>query len=1080
MSSSTIFDVERIISTQPATDEVAGAARKVVRTILSQLIPNETTEGKSIAELIEEITINSESKKKREVAILLSRWLAIPGLLPSNNNYNHINRRICTLFETAVPDLAKEFSLSDKSQTHEKISIISGIHSSILTKLEVFQNLPHEQNAFLAIRRNLLTAVNNGLVKSYLGPFGFERTKTFVTAASSNLKDLIEDNGPSIGERYRDLKKFIDDELSYANDNPSPVTSVVLIPFCLVLESIAENFRKNARDRFKADIQSLIPASGTLDKKYPLHEVGRELTLRIPFQVIGKGFARTARAQIVPLNKPHRDASILLEKEEIALGDIASGPFSIFVDGMIVTPCVEDGFSFIVEITWTETASDDPPKSITCEVHVSAQPPDVDWDSIAYKRPYSTEVAKGPAFVGRSERVSRLANHLLRTPTESFFITGQKRVGKTSLALASVEYAKEHQFGAEIKDLYLLWGEIAHNDPLRTMQALGDELAELMSPFVPEQKFDFFNFEFSGSLAPLVKMAKSIAKFDPKKRFVILFDEFDEMHPDLYRQGTLAETFFANIRALTTCENVAFVLIGGENMPFVMDRQGQKLNKFIKEPLDYYSRDLEWSDYTALIRQPTGNLMYWHDQALAEVFNISNGNPYFTNHVCAQVLRIAVSQRDNDITLDEVEFAVSKELSTLDPNSFVHLWQDGALSTSDDAEAQIMRRRRVLVATARILRAGQPITLDAIVANKSSTKLSDVEVPAVVDDFCRRNILRNTGDSYEFVLPLFSSWLIQFGMEQLIADTLGDDIADSTQKAEDAAYVRVDEIENLIRTWPLYQGRRIGAEDVRGWLSQVESHRSQRLLFKILQGLHFYSEIEIRERLKEAHSLVKTYLPQFIQKKKSERRFDVAVTYIDGQGKSGSTYAALYAEMNQISSRNVLNPKVFSYDLLELEAQTKSTISAVVVVDDIAATGQGLSNNIERFVTENRDIFISRDVSLILIAITATAEGEQNVRKTIQSLSLDKADLRVCDPLGSDVFAFDKHSDLWESDEECERAKSMSIDIGSKIYSKSPLGYGGRALLVVFPDTCPNNSLPLLHSSAKNGGWKPLFPRLTN
>jgi hypothetical protein len=32
--------------------------------------------------------------------------------------------------------------------------------------------------------------------------------------------------------------------------------------------------------------------------------------------------------------------------------------------------------------------------------------------------------------------------------------------------------------------------------------------------------------------------------------------------------------FFANLRALSRCRNVCVVLIGGENMPFIMDRQG--------------------------------------------------------------------------------------------------------------------------------------------------------------------------------------------------------------------------------------------------------------------------------------------------------------------------------------------------------------------------------------------------------------------------------------------------------------------------------------------------------------------------
>ena len=53
----------------------------------------------------------------------------------------------------------------------------------------------------------------------------------------------------------------------------------------------------------------------------------------------------------------------------------------------------------------------------------------------------------------------------------------------------------------------------------------------------------------------------------------------------------------------------------------------------------------------------------------------------------------------------------------------------------------------------------------------------------------------------------------------------------------------------------------------------------------------------------------------------------------------------------------------------------------------------------------------------------------------------------------------------------------------SRIYQHHPLGYGGLGLLVVFPTTVPNNSLPILHSHSRTSSqhrWEPLFPRFTN
>ena len=77
---------------------------------------------------------------------------------------------------------------------------------------------------------------------------------------------------------------------------------------------------------------------------------------------------------------------------------------------------------------------------------------------------------------------------------------------------------------------------------------------------------------------------------------IFILDEFDEIHPEMYRFGALAETFFSNLRTLSAKKNVAFLLVGGEKMPFVMSAQGDQLNKFISEGLDFFVRGEEWED----------------------------------------------------------------------------------------------------------------------------------------------------------------------------------------------------------------------------------------------------------------------------------------------------------------------------------------------------------------------------------------------------------------------------------------------------------------------------------------------------
>jgi hypothetical protein len=108
---------------------------------------------------------------------------------------------------------------------------------------------------------------------------------------------------------------------------------------------------------------------------------------------------------------------------------------------------------------------------------------------------------------------------------------------------------------------------------------------------------------------------------------------------------------------------------------------------------------------------------------------------------------------------------------------------------------------RILVAIARTIRLGGPLNAQTIVANKHSNALPTVEIVPLLTDFVRREILREKGRSYEFVVPLFQEWLVQKGVAKLISDTLGDEIADAIQQAEDTAYVTAAEVTELVEVY---------------------------------------------------------------------------------------------------------------------------------------------------------------------------------------------------------------------------------------------------------------------------------------
>jgi hypothetical protein len=604
----------------------------------------------------------------------------------------------------------------------------------------------------------------------------------------------------------------------------------------------------------------------------------------VPLRNPGPGMATDVRITVEAV-----DQEVVLGGETIILGNVLPGDFSVTLDAMVISSCAR--FRQILSVEWSEIGS--PSRNAELfEYQINAQASEVDWLALEYSMPYSTAVAEGAQFLGRFDKIRPLAAKLLRKPMEPFYITGQKRVGKTSLALAIAEFAKINDPSSTLDYKYVLWGSVAHADPGESLRELGETIAEYITGFLPDESKPPLG-DYRGSLSGLIRLSEIAFKIYPDRRFVIVLDEFDEIHQELFLHGNLAETFFGNLRALSRCNNICIVLVGGENMPFIMDRQGQKLNNFARINLSYFSRETEWGDFGLLVRAPTANVLNWHDDAVSEVFNITNGNPYFAKIVCAGVFCAAVAQRDADVTAIEVKHAIESQVSELGANSFAHLWQDGVPKAVDEREPDIFRRMRVLVAFARCLRRRLPSTASNIADHRTSVSLYEAEITAVLSDFVRRQVLYEDGREYKFSLPIFRLWLVDVGVGQLVADALNEELANVALAQENAALIRSEEVVALSRNWPTYRGRSIGTDEIRAWYQQVDSYRDQRILFELLKRTRFFSETHVRERLKGAHALIRASLPEFVQRRRRDRRKDVLLTYVDGEGKSGAGYVPL-------------------------------------------------------------------------------------------------------------------------------------------------------------------------------------------
>ncbi|MEX2628748.1 MAG: ATP-binding protein [Tistlia sp.] len=1057
-----LTDIESVIRDNP---QEPASARTLLRQWLFSQAEDEGAKG-SVADAI--ALLSEQPSHHRQAAIVLVRCLAIRDLIPEANAQNQLVRHIVTLCAAAIPEILDYLKIEKKSQSYEKFERLLTAHKTICELVQPLRTSPGDLDALLTAQRRILGNLNHSIARIYLEPFGLNEVKKLVEVVTGRLRK-VHSLEASLLVDAEECQSAIAEAKETSQSIGTFLSSDYLDPFLSHAEVALDSFLHTIRGRFTTRIERSGTASRELQKRYPLYEPEREVEIVVPMRNTGPGMATNLQ-----ISAATEESEIILANHTIALGNVLPGDFSVTLDVMVVAPI--EKFHGILEVTWGEIGNPNR-KDALLEFEVLTQSSKVDWQSLEYWTPYSTEVAEGDQFVGRTEKLRLLASKLLRSPMEPFYVTGQKRVGKTSLVKAVADFSVEKAANHTLSYHYILWGAVAHSDASTSMKQLGEGIEEFIFETLPNS-FVIEKRSYDGSLSGLVQVAEAARKLSPDKKLVIVLDEFDEIHQELYMRGNLAETFFANLRALSRCKNVCVVLVGGENMPFIMDRQGQKLNNFFRFNLDYYSREDEWQDFQLLVTQPTSQVINWHEDAIGEIFNVTNGNPYFAKIVCAATVRYAIEERDADITQKEIRRAVESEVSVLGANSFAHLWQDGIPVALEEREPDVLRRMRVLLTAARTLRKQQTLSLASLVDNKGGIPVSDTEIRLVVDDLIRREVLEEKDGALDFVLPIFRLWLVDVGARQLVADSMRQELAKAMLDEENDARILSEEIVSLAKGWPPYRGMHIGTDAIRSWCEQVENPRDQRCLFRILQKLRFYSEALVRSKLREAYDLLRPELPEFVQRRRNQMRSDVLMTYVDGAGKSGASYASMFAEENRLPARNIIERSAFPAMYSE-HVRRNGAASMVVVIDDIAATGKSLERNLKEFFQTNGSILEGVKVRVVSLISTGIA------RDLLADLDFTPNDFafRACELIGDEAFAFPASGAGWPSEDSYLRARSLCTDLGSRIYRDNPLGYGGLGLLVVLPTTVPNNTLPILHSSstAQSGKrWSPLFPRPVN
>jgi len=384
-----------------------------------------------------------------------------------------------------------------------------------------------------------MKTLNHGHLKSYLNPLGLQAAITSIGSILNLADKTNRSHGRELQNNLQNLSETVREEIDHVESVPTFFVRNFVLPFLRNVQTEIESLQLSMAKKFDC---AIAPPADVFEipKKYPLHVTGTSFDLHIPLENTGPGIALNVRACCIAEN-----CTVLTD--ETNLGDIDPAPFILTLQFSLDVP--SDGLEAHVSIEWNVLGE---PATRACDfaIRVLAQRTDLNWEALAGWQPYSLEVVGDEHFYGRRDALERLMRRLAPGSMQSCYITGQKRVGKSSLARAVEARTIDAPHDGDYHVLYLECGEIRHATGPDTLQEFGQRLESFLSELLP-RNVEWERQDYSSSLTPLNRLLNSLHRELPYTRAVVIFDEFDEINEDLYRYGELRPVD-SHIAATTT------------------------------------------------------------------------------------------------------------------------------------------------------------------------------------------------------------------------------------------------------------------------------------------------------------------------------------------------------------------------------------------------------------------------------------------------------------------------------------------------------------------------------------------------
>lgn len=258
-----------------------------------------------------------------------------------------------------------------------------------------------------------------------------------------------------------------------------------------------------------------------------------------------------------------------------------------------------------------------------------------------------------------------------------------------------------------------------------------------------------------------------------------------------------------------------------------------------------------------------------------------------------------------------------------------------------------------------------------------------------------------------------------------------------------------------------YRGHRITYEEYFDWASQFNP--SARPILDHLIRVMVERKYVVSEG--DFHQLVN----DIVYRSGIPRGSQVALCEWQPFGKSGPVMA------HRVKERGNWGSRVITLNLRDDPAVWHKAIAGrdlpVVLADDFVGTGDSLIK-VEPRIRLLLEACPNAWVRILLVA--GYAGGIQRIRHLEQQYG-ERVKIVVGRLLYNSDMCFHEASDILLQAER-QVLGAFCDEFGSRVRTKIPRGYGGLGALLVFSESIPNTTLPILWYDGKPGLWRPLLP----